>query len=461
MGKSLVGVTYALFEDKRTVYLTATRGLQDQLSSDFGEVGLKDARGMSNYPCVAEGGDCSTASCTEGISCHLKAGGCHYFDAVRRFQSSRFGTTNYAFWFARKASNQVEEKAAEILICDEAHLIAEEMDGYLSVLIKDRDVLLGPGADARGMGDWRTWAKGELERLDSTPRPFNKWEKKRRRELKEKLTRLTRAKDDWVYERVKEGWSFSPLWPTPYLEPWLWRGAAKIILMSATVRPKTLHYLGLDEEKAHYVEYDSPIPIGRRPVYYIPAARITYRADDVDLWKWVTAMDGIIGARLDRKGIIHAVSYERARFIKENSRYGELMVIHDSTTAREEIARFKEAEAPRVLVSPSVTTGYDFPYDAARYQIIAKVPFQPPSALLKARTAEDKDYPYYLALTTIVQMSGRVCRGPDDVGETFIVDEMFSWLLRQYGGFTPRWFRKAVLRRSAPPTPPRLVGRMK
>jgi hypothetical protein len=38
------------------------------------------------------------------------------------------------------------------------------------------------------------------------------------------------------------------------------------------------------------------------------------------------------------------------------------------------VATFKRRKAPAFLVSPSMTTGWDFPYDQCRWQIIAKVP---------------------------------------------------------------------------------------
>lgn len=453
-----MGMTYSIFEDRPAMYLTATKGLQNQLSDEFEEIGLTDVRGMSNYECLEEGGTCESASCTEGIACHLRAGGCYYFDAVRKARAAKLRSSNYAWWFTQAATHQ-DFPTPDILVCDEAHLIAAEMDGYLSVRLYDREVEWGVGADSRDHSAWRDWAKVSA----SAVRPSaarNKWEKRKLRDLKDRLTKLTTMGDDWIFERGPRGWSFDPLWPAPYLEKWLWRGAKKVILVSATLRPKTLELLGVKD--AHFVEYPSPIPVSHRPVYYIPAARMDYRTEQTDstsMWRWIAKMDGIIEGRLDRKGIIHAVSYSRAQYIKENSAHGAIMVIHDAQSARETIERFKALPPPAILVSPSVHTGYDFPFDEARYQIIAKVPFQPPSLLLKARTAEDKTYPYYLAITTMVQAAGRVCRGPEDFGETFIVDEMAGWLKSKYGKFAPLWFNKAWLARDTIPSPPPLVSR--
>src|SRR6266436_2562724 len=51
-GKSLVYMAAAHMSGLRTVVLTSTKGLQDQLGEDFGELSL-DIRGMPNYTCDA------------------------------------------------------------------------------------------------------------------------------------------------------------------------------------------------------------------------------------------------------------------------------------------------------------------------------------------------------------------------------------------------------------------------
>jgi Rad3-related DNA helicase len=132
------------------------------------------------------------------------------------------------------------------------------------------------------------------------------------------------------------------------------------------------------------------------------------------------------------------------------------MVIHDSRTARDTIRRFRESDPPMILVSPSVGTGYDFPYDAARWQIIAKIPFPDGRGrVMEARTAGDRTYPLYVALTDVVQMAGRVMRAEGDYGETFIVDDQIQWLMWKHRDFIPGWFRSAYSRKGAAGRPGR------
>ena len=46
-GKSLLGMMTSWFGNRKTVYLTSTKGLQSQLMNDFSSMGLVDIRGQN------------------------------------------------------------------------------------------------------------------------------------------------------------------------------------------------------------------------------------------------------------------------------------------------------------------------------------------------------------------------------------------------------------------------------
>lgn len=170
-------------------------------------------------------------------------------------------------------------------------------------------------------------------------------------------------------------------------------------------------------------------------------------------------IDSILATRLDRKVIIHAVSYDRARFIVANSRYGKDMILHGTTDMAHQINRFRMKKAPAILVSPSVREGYDFPYDECEVQIIAKVPFvNMTSEVVKARRKHDKRYTDYLAVMALVQSAGRGMRAVDDMCETFIVDASVGWLIARNRELMPKWFRMAIKRVDMVPAAPKKVG---
>jgi Rad3-related DNA helicase len=166
---------------------------------------------------------------------------------------------------------------------------------------------------------------------------------------------------------------------------------------------------------------------------------------------WVNQIDAIIEKEAvgrGVKGIIHARSYDRARTIFARSRFKDLLVIHDSRHARDTVAQFKRSTSPCVLLSPSVSTGYDFPMDEARFQIIAKVPFiDNRPAVIRARHKADKGYLDYVALVELIQMAGRGVRSDRDFCNTYICDDNWiDWFYPRNKRMVPLWFREAVVR---------------
>jgi hypothetical protein len=768
VGKSLVVATYIAFVQKRGVVLTATKGLQDQYTADFREIGMVDVRGMSNYECLSEGGRCDEGSCLDGGACHLKDMGCLYFDAVRTAEKAEIVVTNYAFWFTRRKTFRGLGKV-DVLVCDEcllpsadvggrrlidirvgdfvpsfdpvthelmpkrvlartvskptrllrlhyggrdivctpthpiltplgwiaagslrigdlvlcspyaistdrngmppmqagyhagyreslavaqlpetgatgillkalwqalqrysssgpfsddsgpkaetfaadeakesdafgrcksqdandaagdgveaasaggqreadpvagyvagfavgladrilgkpeataswlseqlqighsgadakggdrgrwpwasgldsagtgreedaclvparldgievhepgsggtfgglcpdglvynleiegsrayvaeglavhnSHQIDGELGGFLHVEFRHDEVVFPPDADDLDVEGWRAWAAIVGPSVKQRGGHAPKWARRKLRETVAKLEAIENMHGRWVIERTPTGgWSFDPLWVGPYVEGWLFGGVPKIILASATINRETIKRLGIKEGEYNFIEPRSPIPVSRRPVVHVETGvRMNWRTPDDEWQKIVDAMDAAIEARLDRKGLIHAVSYARTKDIIARSAYRDIMVVHDSRNTKEVVEEFKRAEPPLILVSPSITTGWDFPFDAAHYQLIPKVPFPDMrSALMAARMKEDRGYLAHVTLQILVQMCGRVARDPKDLGETLVFDAMCQWLVNRNRRQIPRFFLQAWRWSSRLPAPPPL-----
>lgn len=477
VGKTLVSVVYALFNGEGT-YIVATRGQQDQVGADFIQAGMVDVRGMSNYKCLEHprGADCSHGKCLTGSNCYRRAGGCLYYDAVRRAQASPFPLTNYAFWLTDGAREGMGEGqgprlSASTLICDEAHLIGNELSRHLSVTVRQGEVKTFPkNLDSWPIPNVVGWIKDEVKNIARciAKGKMDEQEAIAAKALRGRLALAAGAKQgDWVVENAGDdkykgkGWTIAPVYPEQHAAR-IWRDADKVLLVSATIRPKALELLGLSPSDYDFLEYPSPLPMHRRPIVHLQipgkTTRMSFRSTRQTVEHWVEKMDSIIETRQDRKGIIHTVSYQRAMDIRGLSRFGHLMLLPSSRTTRQDIEHFRKAKPPLILVSPSVGTGYDFPFDAARWQIIAKIPFPDGrGAVMKARTKLDKDYPLYLALTEVVQMAGRVMRAEGDYGETFIVDDQIAWLMWKHGQYVPGWFKSAFSRKSVAPAPKKIT----
>lgn len=482
-GKSLINVCAALITGWRAAVLTATRGLQDQyIDPAKGFPGLlTDVRGAANYPCLfrtynpdapksMQPSDCGAGPCHDGWRCAGVRGGCHYFDAVRAARAAEIINTNYQYWMASHYYGDGLGKV-ELLMLDEAHSAPDELSRFLRINL-GRHVTkrwCKEVPDFGTIGAWSRWAGHKLKELaipsDDEVREGATAPPKELRELGKQLTALEGAAGKWVVDRTThQGFnSFEPVWPAPYAQKILFCGAKKVIFTSATMRPKTLQLLGLSPSDFEFIEAPSVFPKKNRRVMIVPGGKINNRSTYAELKKWVAAIDAIIINRRDRKGIIHCVSYARGEFLWQHSKFRHLMVgltpdgRHIKTTGAL-VESWKKSTRPSIMVSPALTTGYDFPGDECRYQIIAKIAFADGrDPVTKARSREDAKYGMYLAVIDLIQAAGRGNRSKDDWCETFIVDENAKWLLWHYRMFATKSFMESVEWRNgkaAVPMPP-------
>jgi Rad3-related DNA helicase len=136
------------------------------------------------------------------------------------------------------------------------------------------------------------------------------------------------------------------------------------------------------------------------------------------------------------------------------SEYRDRMISHDSNTAKSAVEKFKSAGPGAILISPSMTTGYDFPFDQCEYQVILKIPFPDSrSPVTQARTLVDKDYSAYIAMQELVQAVGRGMRAEDDSCETFVIDNNAAWFVPKYKDMAPKWFHEAYRKLNTLPEP--------
>lgn len=482
-GKSLMYVAIAQLTGWRTCILTSTKGLQEQLLRDFNGDGIRrlsDIRGQNAYRCVAaqefgfhELTTCDFAPCHAGRRCAKKDGGCLYFDAQREATVAPVVITNYAYWLS---VNKYGKGLGpfDLLVLDEAHDAPDTLAEFMSVELDPNDLpmgmrLLDSGADIE---QWREWAKYNVDSLaqkldsytarmrmaDSVPRDILRQAQQAKRVLG-KLQDLSMAADDWIIEKVDKkphGYvmRFDPIWPWKSAEQLLFRDIKKVMLVSATLREKTAALLGIPDDDLDFQEYDSGFPKQRRPVIHVPTVQMSHRTTPEQKKQWLTRIDQLIAPRIDRKGIIHTVSFARAKEILDHSEYAQSMILNETKNTKWCVERFKQSSAPCILVSPSITTGYDFPYSECLWQIIGKLPFPDNRAkVIKARMENDKKYSNYITMQVLIQMSGRGMRAEDDLCETFVIDDNFQWFMEYNKQFAPKWFRDAVVWASYNPPP--------
>jgi Rad3-related DNA helicase len=481
-GKSLGAMAIAILNAKRAVINTSTKGLEDQYGNDFSECGLVDLRGRQNYDCRSHGtcADGRLSGCPHMVKSEDTPADCPYAAARESFLSSKITVTNYACYFANVMHGEGMGKI-DLLILDEAHDVLEQLSTALTIVL-DHNAYesvckksgLGPIPIGQPLSQWRDWAKNAIPVVKSL---FDQVKKEGGHSnwlrvidsVKGILTRISTVPDSWIVDDSKPGeTSIAPLWPTDYAEEILFRGIEKVLLISATIVPKTLELLGIPHDQYTFISTAHAFDPRRSPVYLFGASRIDFRSTPGQLAEMVGRMDAIIGRRLDRKGIIHTVSYDRADYILNHSAHRGLMIAPRGKMLHDSLKLFRESDPPRILISPAITTGYDFAGSQAEYQFIIKVPFiDARSPIMKARAAADPEYLPYLTAQILTQTCGRGMRSPDDRCENFILDTHANWFLkpkssgvstsRSRGGFRhlfPAWFLNQVQYPSSQPKPP-------
>ncbi len=457
-GKSLTEMLAARLSGKRTVVLTATKGLQTQLLRDFGHM-AKDIRGQNNYDCHYDPDDIrgvEDGPCHVGIPCKLRDNGCTYYDALKLFTHNDIGTTNYAYYLAQTTfSDGLGPR--DLLVCDEAHLALNALESFKTHRF-GRDELEQCGADFPSGFDewpqWQMWASRsaslcatraeELHDIAQTEGRAAQRAYKRAKSLTKRLEDLATAGSDWVWEQHRSSsWQFTPVWPGVFAGQ-LFRNTPKVLLLSASITPKVCQLLGLPVAP---VEFPSTFPAASTPVQHVRTARLNHRTTPDEWMLWVNRIDQIISRRQDRKGIIYPVSYNRRNMLMENSRHRAIMMTHGREDINEGIAAFKRAPPPAVLVSPSITAGWDFPYGECEYIVIGKIPYPDTRSLVtKARSDTDKEWGSFIAMETLVQTAGRGTRAEDDQCEVLILDDNWGWFWPRNRKFAPSWFHNRVRR---------------
>lgn len=461
-GKSVWAVACAVLNGGRAVYTTATKSLQDQAHDDFKSCGMVDMRGRQNFTCV-EGN--SRRSCTEGRIRGCRNAGCPYQANRAQFLDSKLGLTNYSYLLSSVLHSEGVGKV-DLLILDEAHAAVQELSSAIEIHLNHRvngrfyDLLDSRPPYTRPLAHWRTWAKFTLPKAQSAFKKMKEGEDDKHLALMDAylstLERMSNVPEDWILDTSnQEETAICPLWPTDYADKYLFKQIPRVLLVSATIVPKTLQLLGIKEDQSLFLSQDHTFDPDRSPVYLFGPCRVDYKMSEGNLQEVVGRMDTIIRQRLDRKGIIHTTSYDRQNQIYNRSEHKDIIIAPRPNELRSALEEFKAAEAPRILMSPAVTTGYDFPGSMCEYQILLKVPFiDQRSPVMSARAEADPEYLPYLTAQTFVQTCGRAMRSPEDQSENFVLDAHANWFLKKHRDLFPPWFMRQVRYPNGLPSPP-------
>jgi len=469
LGKTAVAVALARMRCEPTIILTATKALQGLYADDPTRVIPVTGRG--NHPCLlVPGATANDGPCLSEFRCPERYGGCLYFKQRDSGIQSRIVVANYALVLADPDHAFLEGR--QLLICDEAHLLEEQLANHLGCEIEPWPTQvtrlgLPPLPDIPDPLALREWGamvlekmsgiKAELERaIESSeghiPRKVAHLNGTLNR-LDRTCNRLHDVDDTWV---VTRGESQADKPGTVLVRPTHLEKLAHqalfyyfdhVVFLSGSILSPDRFRRRLGLESATWISVSSPIPPARRPIVYWPVVPVSQKTYRWSLAQIVLAVDKLIdrflGQEYLQKGIVHTINTKIRDFLVAHSRYSNLFFIHGTEDRAEVYQDFRDSPGPAVLVSPSAFVGEDFPGDQARWQAIVKVPYPDlGDQWVLAQKEQDPGWYEEKAAAALVQACGRIVRGPDDHGVTYILDTNFQklWQQTQF----PTWFHDGL-----------------
>ncbi len=471
-GKSAIAVTLAR-EARSAFVVTNQKILQDQYVRDFPDLAL--LKGRANYECLVAPTHAGAAPCTVGLR-FPACDECPYFTAKDVAMAADVATLNYAYFLA-ELNYAGGFSSRELLVLDEAH----NAEGALMSFVQ---VTFAEGALQRAgltralppdLGDELAFEFAELLLPEMRGRAAEIERVMRDLTDEDAAVQLLRVKQwldsqservallldshgagevDWVVERRRgpEGavLVFKPVEVAALAEPYLFRHADRVLMLSATILDAAtfLRSLGIDPDVAEVVGVPSSFPPENRPIVALPVARLTRHYLDRDLPRLARAVDDLALRHADEKGVVHAHSYKIAAYIAEHlsDEVRWRVVTHESAAGRDAaLAQHLASDAPTILLTPSMTEGIDLADDLARWQVLCKVPYPYlGDKQVAARMERDRDWYEWRTSLGVVQAYGRSVRSDTDRAVTYLLDADFPTFIRKQRRRLPPWFLEAL-----------------
>ncbi len=484
------------------VYLVTQKMLQDQLEADtirhanFEGDSIKTA---SDYHCPKYG-DCgvglqakSTTDSEHATSEERNSKGCPYIGrgdaeerctyrmAKARYNASIMGITNYAFFLTESIFGK-PKPPKDVLIVDECHTLESQLIVFNEMSLSDAIlaklelplVKMIPRLDT--LEDYSDWVKEKLLPIvadraetkagaaESTSEHDTKLNKeammlsKLRDKLKFFLRQVAENPKNWVYwqERAADDRSgrtsiARPLDAAPYMHH-ITKAAGIRVYMSAYPGEQDVfcRSLGLDPKAVAWIKLPSSFPVDNRPINISMVGSMSRKNAEVTMPSLLKVVGKIMDKYSDKKGLIHCNSYKTGEEIDQHlafSDHGERILFPRNAGERAKLFKeHQDSSAPTVLLSPSMTEGFDFHGSLATWQIITKVPFPYlGDKQVAAKMEQDREWYTMQAVMTMIQASGRICRSAVDVGITFILDGDFERLWKENHYMFPDWWVDAMV----------------
>jgi Rad3-related DNA helicase len=349
----------------------------------------------------------------------------HYIMAREEFKKEPIKVMNYFTLLANRAYSDVQ-------IMDEAHQLIPTLQDFEGVKVWNH---LEPYPQSiRTVADVLLWA--------ASRGPADQLGRKITKLLAKNPKNYVVAHETEMYRgHMRDRLRVYPLSPKDN-RPILWPPSrvSKLILMSATIAKPDIDDLGLTRRRVGYVEVPSDIPKKNRPFVYQGVAHMGKRRTKSDITRMYNQLTDI-HTRNNGRGFIHS-TYELASQIPKDAKFIKHHIADKKSLLDQWITDKKDR---RSFVGCGLTTGLDLAGPNFGWQAIIKCQFPDladPAVLAKANM--DPEWYAWQAIRQIAQAYGRVCRGPEDYGSTFMLDSDFIMLYSRHRHLFPKWLTEAM-----------------
>lgn len=503
-GKSIVGKTFSnLF--KKTYYLTATKGLQNQIIAKYSDV--KSITGRSNHPCfIAPKLTSNKAKCVteKEFRCSHKPKRidtgfeynfndlCSYWKEKITAIEAKTSIHNYDYYivevnhvgdfnYPRNYGASQDLSELSLGIFDEAHNIGIKILKHYEINLsrtffnsvgipfptqfENNDEIINwlQNVKEKEIPEQITILKIHLK----SPTPVEEEQilikLEKLEELSSKINLLLEN-----YLKHKEIWMFIPKIDTfnsitslkiipviisPFVENTLFRYFDRKLLLSSTfLSPQiVVNDLGLKGKRMNYISVPCPFPLEHRPIYPLNIGRLGYDELSLNAPKITKAVEIILNLFPNKKGNIHSNSYTLNNYVLDtlSRKSSERIISHRGEglkSYQHALTEHLEADYPSVLMSPSIIEGIDLPGIQSEFQIIFKLFYDnlKENPQLEARKRSDPQYYEWLACVKTIQATGRPIRSMQDIAPTFYCDSRFGWFIKKNSELLSYWWKLAI-----------------
>lgn len=480
-GKS--GIAVAFSRKYKTTVWTPTKLLQEQYANTEEFVFEYTIKGKANYNCGLPGQ--GQVSVDEAICCSSKVvdenrdlvpfslpkdqknlvkalksacaekGICPYYTKLYNISRNPGAILNYDLGLQIKPNPKKEYGGVdmgEFVVMDEAHQLINKAQSIFGQQITNTGVMKLFGQEAkRSTGEGPILWLNRLvtianERMQSETdtKKISKFSSFQRKLAQLLELDLEDEKRFLVEDRGAEV-EIKPL-DLRYFKGQIFYPFKHVLMLSATFPANFKQVLGIKDEECTVIKIASTFKAENRRIIF-PADIANMNAATIlsKTSQQVEALDSILEAHKNDKGIVHCGNYKFFDQLKSLYKSNKRFIWVDQEKNKEEMFDLhKNAKKPTILVSPAMLEGVDLKDDLARFGVLLKVPYP---ALDEYNKRMGNIFPQWyenLTMTSIVQSYGRQVRNENDHASFYILDGAFNILLNRHKNLIPTYFAEAL-----------------